>query len=498
MSDAHLEDGRDSGASRVWLVALLLVALVLRLSNAWTASLQLDDFHSLFHARARGLAELFRGLLQDNHPPLSFLVLHAVRAALGEVELVLRSPGILYGLGTVLVVWHLARRLPGELAQVVATACVAVSSLHVEISSDLRMYSLLALAVAGWLDALVDLLEEGRGRLRAVLWGVVGLHTHYHFLYVLAVSGTLVAGLVLFASAYAARRRAAFAVLLWTLGLALPWYVLGFPHQLSHELLPGGHVVSELRLAEGMLHLVFLNVGLAGSGWRVLFLAAGGVLLLAALARGLLYVRPAPGRGPDALGLLCFGIAWVLPTLTALAAALSRRAGFEWRYLAGALPALALLVGAAVAPGRLSSLRRVPVLLALVAALGLSVLNARDPGREDYRDAVRRILAEARPEDAVLPADWSPRIFPHGLAWSYYAPRLARSTTLPARLDHTDEFALAPEIDLRRYPRVFCMFRSIPAGTAMMARLRAAFPDETTEVFGGAIYVVTFSRATGG
>jgi len=492
------EEQDESG--RAWLPAALAFALaltlVLRLANAAFASLHLDDFHSLHHARAVNLNAFFGGLLEDNHPPLSFLILRTVRAVLGESELALRLPGCAYALGTVWLVWRMARRLPDTCGRAAAVLVIAVSSLHLETTTDLRMYGLLALAVAGFLDASIDLLEDGRGRWRVVLWALVGLHTHYHFLHVLFVLGVPVLVMLVFVDDYRRRLRAFLAAAL-VVGVAyLPWAVLGLRHQLSHELLPGGSEVSRTLLAEGMLHLVFLNLGLGGPLVRTVFLAGGATLVAATMFSGWRLVRPAPHRVPAPAGVLWFAGAWLLPAWTALAAAVFTRAGFEWRYLVGALPPFALLVGAAIGPGRLASTRRLIVALALAAATWLCVLNVLDPGRENYKDAVRRILELSGQDDAVLAADWSPRIFPHGLAWSYYAPRLlAPGQQLPQRLEHTDEFDLLTGAALSSHPRVFALLRSIPEGTAMIDRLRAEFDIEETQIPGAAIYLIVYERS---
>lgn len=493
MQASGSQERKENG--RAWLLAVLALALVLRLAGALLASFHLDDFHSLHHARAADWPAFFRGLAADNHPPLSFLVLRLVRAVGGEGELVLRLPGLAYALGTIWLVWRMGRRLSDRWGQVVAVLVVALSSLHLETSLDLRMYGLLTLAAAGFLDACTDLLDDGRGRARLVLWTLIGLHTHYHFLHFLIVLGAVLLGLLLFVPELRPRGRALLQCALFVAVLAAPWYLLGFRQQLGHQLMPGGSDVSRGLLAEGMVHLVFLNLSLGGAFARALFLAGGGTLVAAALLGGLRLVRPAAHSNRPRAGALWFAGAWLVPTWTALAAALFARAGFEWRYLAGALPPFALLVGYSVGPGRLCLTRRVGVTLALAAALWLSVLNVLDPGRENYKDAVRRVLALVGPEDAVLAADWSPRLFPHGLAWDYYAPRLAApGRELPRQLEHTDQFELLPDESLASLPRVFALLRSIPEGTLMIESLAAEFPHETTESPGAAIYLIIYER----
>lgn len=476
------------------LAGLLLVALLLRLANGALGSLKLDDFHSLHHARAEDVATFFRVLLADNHPPLSFALVAAARATFGESEWALRLPALLAGLGTVALVWVLGARLACARARVVATALVAVSSLHVELSSDVRMYALLALACAGLLEALLASLEDGRGAWRITLWTALGLHAHYHFLHALGVLGTTALVLAASQACYRPRLRATLVALALGALLAAPWYALGFPAQLAHGLAPGGSNAALLRLFEGFKSLVFWNASAAGPVLRWVMLGASALLLaLAALGTGST-ASSARREGRLALPLLVAAAAFLVPALSWTAARLSSRAGFEWRYLAGALPAFALLAGAeACAEGLLARTRRAATLAVALCALGLSLFNLRDPGEEDYRGAAAWVLAQARASEAVLAADWQPRLFPHALGWRYYSGRAEGAPTLE-RLEHTDDFALADPGALAGRERVFCYLRSLPDGCALLRTLRAEFAHEEVRRFGRSVYVHVFTR----
>jgi 4-amino-4-deoxy-L-arabinose transferase-like glycosyltransferase len=486
------ERGRDA----VILWSIVALALVLRVANSWITSLHLDDFHTLYHVRAPDLAEFFHRLKQDNHPPLSFLVVRLVRTLFGEDEFVLRIPAILYGVATVPVVWQIARRLPSRAARATAALFVGCSSLNLELSSDLRMYSLLTLALAGFLGAALDLLEQKRGFARCVLWTVVGLHTHYHFVHALAV----IAGACVLVAWLHDELRQGLWRMLGALGVAavlsLPWFALGFPAQLAHDLPPGGSEVSFGRLAEGLVHLVYLNLRLGGTGLRVVFLGAGAILLgLALLAATQLVVKERRGAA-SGTWLVILATAVLLPAWSALASWLMPRAGFEWRYIAGAVAPLALLTArGAYWPGPFARVRRIAVGAAIVAALVLCVINVRDPGRENNRDAVRAIVTRAAPGDAVVAAEWQPRLFPHSGAWNYYAPRLLPpGRELPHLVDFLPDFTFPPGTDFSPYRRVFFMGRSIPDHMPMLLDLRKQFPHETKELYGMSIWMLTFER----
>lgn len=474
---------------------LLGLALALRVANAAWGSLKLDDFHSLHHARAADLGTFFAVLEQDNHPPLSFLLVRAVRAILGEASWALRLPSLLAGLGTFALVWRIGARFACPPARVAAAFLLAASTLHIDISSDVRMYALLTLASVGLLEGLVACFEEGRGAWRIALWTAVGLHTHYHFLYSLAALGST--SLLLLFTQPACRPAAWKCVGGFALGglASAPWYLTSFPDQLRHGLAPGGTNAAFGRLFEGFKNLVFLNVSVAGPGLRWVGLGASGVMLALALLGAVGLLRQARASGRPALAWLCISAALLGPTLAWAAAQLRPRSGFDWRYLAGAIPAFCLVVAAeACARGALARLRRAAVFAVGACALVLALANARDPGGEDYRGAIEWILARATPADAVVVADWQPLIFPHALAWEYYAPRLAHGRPLPRRLDYASDLTLAAPDELDLHRRVFCCLRNWRIKYGILATLRERFPSEEIRAFGFSVYTHEFAR----
>jgi mannosyltransferase len=486
--------GRPSPAA--WFLCLLVLALALRLENARTGSLELDDFHSLHHARAGSAAEFLDVLGQDNHPPLSFLLVMGSRAVFGEGPWSLRIPALIAGLAALALVWRLGARLACPAGRVAATFLLAVSALHVELSTDVRMYALLALACAGLLDSLLRHLDDGRGAWAVALWTAVGLHTHYHFLYSLAALGATALALAALQPAYRPRLRGLLAAFACAALLALPWYALVFPDQVRHGLPPGGSNASLLRVVEGFKNQVFLNVSVAGAVLRAAGLAASAFLLALVALGGASLARRALGSGRAALPALVVAAVLGVPLLTFAAAQLSARAGFEWRYLAGTLPALCLAFGAeACATGALARLRRAAVVAVGACALVLTALNAHDPGEEDYRGAVEWITSSARPGDAVVVADWQPPLFPQGLGWEYYAARAPEGRHVPERLAITPSYFLAEPKRLAELERVFCCLRSVPNKSGLLRTLREQFPHEEVRPFGRSVYAHVFTRA---
>lgn len=122
------------------------------------------------------------------HPPLFYYALHAWARLAGQSDAVLRLIAAVPGAITVGVVFLAGRRLFSARAGAFAAAVLAVSSLHVEYSQEVRMYALATLfvAVAGWLLAEALAREETASPRERWAWAVAytaaayaGAATHY-------------------------------------------------------------------------------------------------------------------------------------------------------------------------------------------------------------------------------------------------------------------------------------------------------------------------------
>lgn len=483
-----------------WIATAVLAAVVaaagLRLGAAVVRSLWLDEFHSLHHALADGPGALLAGLRVDNHPPTSFLLLQAWAEVAGSGQVALRLPAVLYG---ALGAW-LAARLAGHLAGrasaagPVAGLVAACSGLAVLLGAEIRMYALLALCVVGTLEAVAQWCarqERDAGAhlpWRAAVFIALGLTSHYWFLHHLGLVSLVALGAAALRSGprWTARDVAPLAL---GVALALPWFATGFRDQLTgHDLWPGGSGAGLGDLAQSYLLLLFFNLGTLPTLAKLCFAAAGAGLLAAALlgaARGVTQLR-----GPRRTALLAVAAtALLLGPWGALVAQLLPRAGFNWNYLAGAIPALAVLIGLGVV--QLPSRWRWPLagpLLGLLAAGGLT--QAVSSGTEDLRGAVEHVLAEAERGDAVLSVEWQPPFFPHGQAWTYYGAGEAPWLT---RLEHTEHYGLEP-LPSPPPARVHVIRRGLPLDAPLLLELRQRYRREDAAAFGYGVSVQTFAE----
>lgn len=481
--------GRDAfePRERIALAVLLAVQLALALAGAATKSLVQDEFHTRFHASAAGLGELFANLRLDNHPPLGFLLVRVSRNLLGDSELALRAPLILCGLLGTVYIARLCRRLSAE--PLAGAAAWALCSTQLEFSTQARMYGLSALCCAGALDALARLggaaAPRARDTAELALWVAAGLLTHYYWiLYASALAGALVLGALVAPRGRALLRRALPAGALAGL-FCLPWYLSSFREQVASGLPPGMVRSRASDLLEVYLHLLAWNVSLGGAALRIAFIAGAG-LGVALCATGLVRAWRAGRReAATVAATLAFGV----PFAAGLAAMLWGRMGFNWSYVLPSLPPLVLGIGWSARRSR-SGARLAA--LAITSGLALSVLNAFAPASEDHRAAVRWVHAHWRTGDVLYVAERQGQVFDQGMAWDYYAPRVAGEfpPPHPERRLATVWFDVEDPAGLEGHVRVILMAK-VAGSMAILARLRELYPRETLRTFGWGVEVYT-------
>jgi hypothetical protein len=190
----RLHAGRAITA-RPWHLAVLAtaaLALGLRLHTLTTQSFWFDEV--LTAIGAQSFAWVLYSAQIFGHPPLQYLIGWAAAGA-APTEASLRAPFVAAGVGSVLVMALLGRRLMGPTTGLLAAALLAVSPFHVELSQLARPYAFLILAVAlSWL-ALFRALERDRVAdwLAFSAAATVAFYTHYLGGQVVVVQGAVAA-----------------------------------------------------------------------------------------------------------------------------------------------------------------------------------------------------------------------------------------------------------------------------------------------------------------
>lgn len=124
------------------IILVLLLGLALRLT-ALNQSLWLDEAIGAIVVKSLSYQQIISQFMKgDNHPPLYYLALKVWSSLFGYSEIALRSLSIIFGIGTILLVYLIARELFKKDKFLVAISIIflATSPLHIYYSQEARMY----------------------------------------------------------------------------------------------------------------------------------------------------------------------------------------------------------------------------------------------------------------------------------------------------------------------------------------------------------------------
>jgi len=172
-----------------WLVGILALETFLRFFRLGHQSLWLDEAFSAIIAQ-RSWGQIIADTAQDTMPPLYYFVLHAFMA-LGDSEIVVRLPSVLWGVLTIPLLYALGRRLFDEKVGLASASLLAVNPFHIFYSQEARMYSQLGFFTLLSAFYFLRAWQDGKTRdwLGFVLSTAAALYTHnMAFLHLAALS----------------------------------------------------------------------------------------------------------------------------------------------------------------------------------------------------------------------------------------------------------------------------------------------------------------------
>jgi hypothetical protein len=412
MNDSSAGEER---ASKRLVIAIAAAALVLRLPGL-SRSLWLDEGFSI------GTAAHLDGF--DLQRPLYFLFLKAWML-LGQSEIWLRLPSVVFGVAGVVVLHALGRRLLGEKVAAMASFLMAISYAEIDHASEARMYTLAPLLLLGACWALLSWVEKGRA-LSLTLYALSALAALLTFPFcALGLGPPLLAALW---RVRASGRRVATLVVVTALPFLVwtPFLLAGLRHPEGSAWLSRPSLSAPL----GLHGWALLGIGPCLAGWP----ACGQVLRLASLAlaavAGLGALSSPLGRR---IGLAFYGA-------LALVLAMSMVKPL-WlpRYFMPLVPAVFVL--AALGLDRLGRWRSRVGLASFVALAGLAVATdvavALAAPAEDWRAAAACVAPT--PDEAVVVFGGSPLPGSGKGIWDHYYPGptryLEHAEAIPAEVE---------------------------------------------------------------
>jgi 4-amino-4-deoxy-L-arabinose transferase-like glycosyltransferase len=273
----------------VWATASLLLifalAVYFRLSDLGGRDLWTDEAWVALAALQPTPAEALAA--GQSTPPLYLLSVWAAAKIFGGSEAVLRLVSCLFGVGTLFLVWRLARPLVSLPASLLALAAVAVSPVMVYYAKELKQYSGDAFfaVLIFYLAERLRARQGERGWIALGLAGALGLGFSHPLVFILPVAGAL-----LWFSLPRRRPRLALLGAVWALAFAA-YYFLFFRHSMDPQLVGYWQEVAAfpdfsgakplvLWLGRALYEYLWYFLGEWGLYWGPPLLAAGAWALL--------------------------------------------------------------------------------------------------------------------------------------------------------------------------------------------------------------------------
>lgn len=395
-----------------WLLAAtMLLAAALRAYGIGAASLWNDELFSRYYAQL-GLPFLWtQGFSVETTPPTYYTLLVGWMRLFGTSEAAMRSLSLVASVGTVPLVYLLAREFAGVAVALLAALLFALSPMQIYFAQEARAYALMLLPVALALLGLARFLREPRATRHLVMYGVgATLAVYVHTTSILLVAALNLAFLTALvgdggAIGWPGLRRWP-GLLRWIAANAVVT-LLCVPEALAMLREVGANRLSWMRPVNAHDILLSLGVLVTGPATHPGKLSIGlGMLALAALAAAVWQLRPerrafavlVAAPAVDLALILLAGLrqpilvprvlCWMwLPLSVLLACGLSRRTVMR--------PVLAGLFGVALAVG-------------LAFQLGQG-----DRAKEPWRPLLARLRPELAAADLVVVGPWTQ---PMGLA----------------------------------------------------------------------------------
>src|SRR5512136_3209822 len=146
-----------------WLVILItLMGGFLRVLLLDHKGMWLDETFSVWLANHSVLDMLQWIVKIDQHPPLYYLLLHYWIALNGDTPYYARLLSVLFGAGTIPIIYLIGKRMSGVVVGLVAAVFLALSLFNIYFAQETRMYTLLTFNAAVAIYALVRLLTDSR------------------------------------------------------------------------------------------------------------------------------------------------------------------------------------------------------------------------------------------------------------------------------------------------------------------------------------------------
>ncbi len=388
-------------------MAILLLGAALRIFDLPGKDIWLDEAYSLRFARL-DLHEIF--FLDQDTPPLYYVILHWWIAVFGTSEWALRMPSALFGIASIFAIYKVGQRLFDDEVGVLSALLMAVSVLQIRYAQEARTYTLTILLTLLSMYFFLGLLKKFglKNSIGYVVCSTLLIYSHVYGLFiVLAQNICFVA--FFFLSGHATGRKLSAWIALQALLVALfsPWIANLLERVLEVQ---EGFWVPQAHLRD--IYSSFIAYA-SGSSWLLLLFLVLSSFALVSLrktrggaARSAISASPGGCRwktrlaSADKVGFLLVWLA--VPIVVPFIISQVSQPIYVTRYTIVASLALLILVARGIS--NLPAWHMKLVTIGVVVALTLTQLTAyyTVSRKEQWRDATQYVDSHSRSGDVVL------------------------------------------------------------------------------------------------
>jgi mannosyltransferase len=378
-------------------------------------SLRLDESQSLWQS-SHSLIGTLHAVALDVHVPLYHLMLHFWIYFFGDKIVTVRLLSLIFFLGTIPVIYLLARELLSRKWSLLATIFFSFSPFLIWYGNEARMYTLLLLLSALNQLFFLRVLRTGKSWTWYGLTAVLGAYSHYFFLFNLATQAIF----------YLFNRKqfkpGSFKKLVYVAGVVVlalgPW--LFYVHSLGSASGTRPHLPTPSTVDLFNVYSQFI-FGFQSNFVNTILLSAWPIIMLLALAA----VRRSNDLTPQLSFIMTMSI---VPVLLAFVLSLLVTPFFLSRYMViSVAPLLILLTWLFSRYRKLFATGAIVLVLLLTGFTSfLQATSSATPVKEDYKRVAVDINGAIQPQDLiVLSAPFT--IYP----FEYYYQGNAQIKTLP-------------------------------------------------------------------
>jgi mannosyltransferase len=395
-------DAREFSRSEVvlFLSGLILFIIVLSVLVFSSQSLRLDEAQSLWQTSHTPL-RMVSIIAEDVHVPLYHLILHFWQFLFGNNVAIARLLSLIFFILVIPSMYMLGSRAWGKSIGLFAALLAAISPFLNWYGNEIRMYSLFALLTVlnqyFFMSIFLKAREadddvSGKIWLGYIATLVLGLFTHYFFI-LNAVTQAVFFLLYRRVFPRAALRKFLLTILFCAI-VFTPWIYFVTTLGGASNTQPALEKPSAINVFNTFSQFIF---GFQNDHVNTILISLWPLLVLLVF----LSLRRNQRVGPQTVYLF---FSLFLPILIVFAVSTTTRPIFLSRYLILSLPSLYLLIAWILGtyPERLARALKIVLVIGMLTMLGVEIVNAASPIKENYREASAYLEAHARAQDIIV------------------------------------------------------------------------------------------------